>query len=302
MRPFALLLLLAAASDEQATVELSAKAPEGRVRIGYGWPRPLAVETTVPRFVAVIPAFRAKDPVFGRISLGGSRDAIFWALDRSEGGTHHDRLYVDSNRDLDLTNDGEPLVAELRNTASGDKAVEFPAFDLPIGYTIEGATAREAYRGAIFFEGGGDRPPTRVYFERDGWREGVAKIDGAEYRVAVVDDDNDGIYTTNDSWTLQPADAAREGMLAESRTREIGYPCWIPGGKRIVEVATLDRAGRSAALRVADAKETEREYFVRVAAKSQTPEERELQIDPLRPKARDDQQTAWIAAVKAIIR
>jgi len=294
----ALLGLLATAvpsAEEPVVVELEAASPEPGVQIGYGAARRLAVETTVPRFLLEIPSLRAKDGLFARLTLGGAEGVpVYVALDRSEGGTHHDRLYVDRNRDLDLTNDGEPLKAELHTTARGDKLVEFPAVDLSLSYSIEGVAAKESYRGVVFYEGSGDRAPGVLYFERDGWREGVVAIEGVDYRVAILDDDSDGIYSTSDSWTVRRADEPRAGMLADGRPRAIGFPCWIADQKRTVEVATIDRAGRSATLRAAEAKETEREYFLRVRAKSLTPEERELQIDPFRPRVRPDQNLTWI--------
>lgn len=295
MRATLLALAFLAAGEEALTVALAPAFPEGKVAIGYGAARPLAVETSVPRFLMEVPALRAKDAFFARFSLGEGEGAPFYvALDRSEGGTHHDRLYVDRNRDLDLTDDGAPLAAAVRPGPEGRRLVEFPPFELALRYEIEGAVVNETYRGAIFYEGGGDRPPATIYFERDGWREGTAKLDGTDYRIVVIDDDSDGLFTASDSWVLLPADAPREGMLSDLRTRAIGYPCWIADQKRVVEIATLDRAGRTAALRVADATESERDYFVRIRSKSLTPEERELQIDPLRPKARPDQKVAWL--------
>jgi hypothetical protein len=295
MRATLLALALLAAGEEPLSVALAPAVPEGGVAVGYGAARPIAVETSVPRFLMEVPALRARDACFARLSLGGAEGGPFYlALDRSEGGTHHDRLYIDRNRDLDLTNDGDPLAAVVRSGPEERRLVEFPPFDLAVRYEIEGTVASETYRGAIFYEGGGDRPPTTLYFERDGWREGTAKLDGIEYRIAVVDDDSDGLFTTSDSWVFQPADAPREGMLSDLRTRAIGYPCWIAGQKRVVEIVTLDRAGRTAALRVADATESERDFFVRVRSKSLTPEERELRIDPLRPRARPDQKVAWL--------
>ena len=52
-------------------------------------------------------------------------------LDRSGDGAH-DLLYLDKDRDLDLTNDGEPVKARLRTgkQSKGPGVIELPYSDL----------------------------------------------------------------------------------------------------------------------------------------------------------------------------
>ncbi len=298
---FALLALLPASSpgedapaQEQITVALKPTTTEAL--LGYGTPRPMAVEETVPRFLAEIPRFRAKDPFFVRVALGETGAIPFYAaLDRSEGATHHDLLYLDRNRDLDLTNDGPPLQGRVHHVgATTRKLVEFARFDLPLPYTIEGEAVREPYRCALFYEGDGESPPTTVLVERDGWREGTLSLDGVETILVMVDDDSDGQFATGDSWALGPAEKGSGPLVDGTRTRSAAYPCWFAAGAKTAEIVSVDRAGRSVTLRLAAAKESEQEYFVRMLSRRQTPEERELEIDPLRPKAAAGQSVNWL--------
>jgi hypothetical protein len=62
--------------------------------------------------VKAYPKFKSSKPIYGSVSFAGKRDdpgsrrTFYYALDESEGtGKGYDRLYFDSNRDLDLRND-----------------------------------------------------------------------------------------------------------------------------------------------------------------------------------------------------
>jgi thiol-disulfide isomerase/thioredoxin len=77
------------------------------------------------------------------------------------------------------------------------------------------------------------------------------------------------------------------------------FPAWSKDQKWQVEVKGVDPAGRVATLRVSPAKETEMDFFLRVARQRQTPEEKELNLDPLRPKASPEEKIDWITGKDA---
>jgi thiol:disulfide interchange protein len=72
------------------------------------------------------------------------------------------------------------------------------------------------------------------------------------------------------------------------------FPSWSVDQKLTVEVKSVDLAGRKAVLRIKPAKETENAYFMRVAMARQTPEERTLKLDPMRPKADAESKVKWL--------
>ncbi|MHC4818137.1 MAG: hypothetical protein ACYTF8_08795, partial [Planctomycetota bacterium] len=190
--------LCTGAPEEIHEVEIALKAGvPGETRLGYSSGRRMEVESTVPRFLFEIPEFKAKDPLFFRISLGETKGVPFYgALDRTPAGIYHDVLHIDKNRDLDLTNDGDPVPARVRTIWTDEtKIVEFLNVTLDLPYTVDGKEHKEPYTCVFFFFlEKGKKVPTALLVERDGWREGMLTVDGKLYAIALVDDDSDGQY------------------------------------------------------------------------------------------------------------
>lgn len=281
----------------EITVELRGVASEGDARLGYSSPRRVDVERTVPRFVFEVPRFECEEPLFFRVALGETKGTPFFgALDRSGHGDHHNRLYLDRNRDLDLTNDGPPVEGRIRSFwAAEGTLVEFLGVRLDLPYSVEGKTVTEAYPCVFYFVlGKGVKTPDAVLVERDGWREGTLALGGQDHVLAVVDDDSDGQFSTGDSWVLRPAGTAPAELLHRDATRSMLFPSWSADQKWTLEVKAIDPAGRRVSLAVKEAVETERDYFLRVARQRQTDEERRLNLDPLRPKADPNDKVDWL--------
>lgn len=294
-----LLVALGAFAQEEARevrVDLQAGVPTEEVHLGYGGARPLLVESTAPRFLMKVPEFRAEDPLFFRVSLGETKGSPFYAaLDRSPEGSFHDLLHLDRNRDLDLTNDGEPVRGRTRTLwSSGEKLVEFTGVTLDVPYTVDGQEAREPYACLFYYVAREEQRPKTVQVERDGWRQGLLTLGEAGFVIALVDDDSDGQFTNSDSWALRPVEENRSLLLVADATRSMLFPSWSADQKWTVDVKSVDPAGRSLVAEVRPAKESEREYFTRIATARQSPEERRLKIDPLRPKAKDGDAIDWI--------
>ncbi|MHC4547895.1 MAG: thioredoxin family protein [Planctomycetota bacterium] len=295
----ALAALGASAPEEprEVTVALRAGTPTDEVRLGYSSPRPMGLEPTVPRFLFEIPSLKANDPLFFRVSLGETKGVPFYgALDRTPGGLYHDLLYLDRNRDLDLTNDGDPVAARVRTLWTSErKVVEFLDIRLELPYTVDGKGHHEPYTCVFFYVlERGAKAPGSLLVERDSWREGTVTVGGKEYALALVDDDSDGQFATSDSWVMRPVGGDRKALFSRDATRTMLFPAWSDDQKWTVDVKAVDPAGRSATLRIRPARETERDYFLRVARQRQTPEERQLRIDPLRPKADRNDKVEWI--------
>jgi hypothetical protein len=285
------------AAPREVEVTLRAVRPTAEARLGYSRARSVAVETTVPRFIFEIPEFKAKDPLFFRFFLGQTEGVPFYgALDRSKEGDLHDLLYLDRDRDLDLTNDGDPVRARIRSLwNTGDTLVEFLDLEVAVPYVVEGKKTTEPYACLFYYYAGREGHPTTVQVERDGWRETTLKLGDEDYVLALLDDDTDGKFTTGDSWVMRKADTDRKEMLVRAATRSMSHPVWSEKGTWQVEVVGLDLAGRKAKVRVRPAEESERDYFLRIYRARQTPEERELRLDPLRPRVDDDETLDWLA-------
>ncbi|MDH3592908.1 MAG: thioredoxin family protein, partial [Planctomycetota bacterium] len=196
----------------------------------------------------------------------------------------------------DLTNDGAAMVARIRTlwTTEG-KIIEFMNIKLDLPYTVDGKDKTAPYTCVFFFAlDKGKKTPEWLAVERDGWREGTATIAGTSYVLAVVDDDSDGQFSTGDSWVMRPLATDPNELLSRDATRSMLFPSWSTDQKWTVDVKSVATDGTMATLRVKPAKEDERAYFTRVARQQQTPEEKALKLDPLRPKADGNDKVDWI--------
>jgi thiol:disulfide interchange protein len=72
------------------------------------------------------------------------------------------------------------------------------------------------------------------------------------------------------------------------------YPSWSADQKWTVEVKGIDSRGRGLDLLIKPAKETEQDYFLRVLKSRQSPEEQQLRLNPLRPKANANSKVDWL--------
>ncbi len=286
------------AEPAEIVVELKSASPTEKVRLGYSSPRRMAVEMAVPRFLFEVPKFACDDPAFFRVALGETEGVPFYgALDKSKGALYHDLLYLDKNRDLDLTNDGDPIPARIRTLWTNEsKLIEFLGVSLELPYKIAGKNEKETYPCVVYFVLPGSKaaPPKHVMLERDGWREGSLKLGDGEFRIAVIDDDSDGQFSTGDSWVVRAASVPREQMLSRDATRKMIFPSWSADQKWTVEVKGIDAAGRKLTLSVTPAKETERQYFEKIYKARQDPAERARNLDPMRPKIAADKKVDWI--------
>ncbi|MEM8883709.1 MAG: hypothetical protein AAGD14_06565 [Planctomycetota bacterium] len=291
----------AAPQRAEVKVTLKAGAAGDAARVGYSKPRPIAVESNAPRFLFEIPKFKAQDPIYFRVSMGETKGVPFYgAIDRSGKTDYHDLLYLDFDRDLDLTNDGKPTEARIRTIyTTGATLVEFLSIGMKLPFTTFGKEGTEPYTAVLFYVTEGKKVPKTVQIERDGWREGTVKLGDGEYRLVLLDDDSDGQYTTSDSWALKPVATALGEMLSLDASRTMLFPCWSTDEKTNIEVKAVEASGREITLVTKPAKETETAFFTRIARQRQSPEERALDIDPLRPKATSNQKVDWITGRNA---
>ena len=287
----------APAEPVEVKVTLEAARASDEARIGYSKARVVALESNAPRFLFEIPEFKAKEPLFFRVAMGETKGVPFYgALDQSGATGYYDRLYLDRNRDLDLTNDGEPLEARVRTLFSNNqKLVEFLGVNLDLPFTRFGKEATEPYGCVFFFMVDGKKRPTTLQVERDGWRQGKVTLkDNKSYTIVLIDDDSDGQYTTGDAWAMKDSATELGKLLEFDATRSMLFPSWTVDQKWTLDVKSIDPGGRELVLLQKAARETEHDFFLRIYKQRQPPEEKALGIDPMRPKAGKNQIVDWI--------
>ena len=208
----ATLAMLGTAPGQQTTVKLNydAKAT-ATARVGY---MPIRVELT-----SIKPDSIKKEPVYtgtaryGVIKAGDSKKSnVAVVLDEPAGGEF--RIYVDSNADGDLTNDGDS--AWSKKTDQGGGRTLFGPVDKTVKATYEGRghkpvdTAISIYRIAS---------PTldALLMYRNGGRTGELSLGGAPYKATLIENDTDGVY----SKSLDDKDQPLPGNVKSGR------PVWL---------------------------------------------------------------------------
>jgi len=165
------------------------------------------------------------------------------------------RLYIDANRDGDFTNDGAPLTASP-SLNEKTKAV---------WSSFNGAELRVPYQGGIvepylvnfWAVRDGDDAPSVIRYSVGSWRSGKIGIDGVEALAAVMDADNDAIFTSKDKWSVVSASSADapKRVLSSKEARPSNRLMFLekPGAKELVlEFRGVTPDGRSLTFAVVD--------------------------------------------------
>lgn len=173
-----------AASSVDLTLE-----PQGALKAGMGYyPTRVALAAEKPAGVKKEPAYRTA-PKYGTVRLGNDPSSTYViAVDEPEDADF--KIYLDANRNGDLTDDGEGAWSNKRlvgkiNQYSGNRYVLKASWDLAGGKKASGDYGLAFYR----FSG---QPNLWMY--REGARTGMLSVDGKEHKVALIENDADGVF------------------------------------------------------------------------------------------------------------
>ena len=125
-------------------------------------------------------------PRYGALQLGNGEDSLI-TIAVDEPWNARARIYIDKNNDEDLTNDGEGAWDEESRTG-------FIMYTVVVetDYTVDGMNQSKDYAFTIYrFK---EKYPDRLFYYRDCYMEGSAELAGKSYRIAILDDDTDGLY------------------------------------------------------------------------------------------------------------
>jgi beta-lactamase regulating signal transducer with metallopeptidase domain/peroxiredoxin len=131
------------------------------------------------------PKYHSRKPLYGELPLGlGPNHQIAVAVDEAKGETP--RIFIDRNRDRDLTNDGPGEWASVSGN-SLNYAAELPNVAIDVPYPA----GNRPYHVSFFRWR--DRPGF-VAYRSHSCRQGVVKLDGREYKIALQDENFDGRF------------------------------------------------------------------------------------------------------------
>jgi peroxiredoxin len=203
-------------------------------------PTVVAVTDERPATITKEPEFRAK-PLYATIKLGnGPRSLYAIALDEPEG--QEARIYIDANRNGDLTDDGGG--AWKTQSVSNEVVTYGPqVFDLRASYgTATKETTSAPYAFMLY------RSPVRKVFAivRASARVGKVTAGGKSYMAVLYDNDGDALYAKRFDKVPAIVDGKYVTKAVDLRLDPIepGLPNGNPGKEITVDIrGTFDMGG-----------------------------------------------------------
>jgi thiol-disulfide isomerase/thioredoxin len=206
------------------TVDLAYQRPGGDGPAPNFSPRGTQVPLAPVDAGAGLPEGAARPAKAGVLRVGPAAAAWVPVLATADAAHPADltRLFFDLNRNGDFADDGPAAAFEAvmsQNERTGDWWSSFNDIELRIPYD-GGAT--EPFLVNAWIVRDGDAPPDLMRFSRRSWRSGTIEVQGVPALVAVMDSDNDAVFTDRDTWSVLAADepdaAASVLSLTEARS------------------------------------------------------------------------------------
>ncbi|MGC4045921.1 MAG: TlpA disulfide reductase family protein [Armatimonas sp.] len=209
--------LVASAAFAQAPATLQLNTTGARdLRVGY-YPVPIELSAEKPAGVKKEPKY-ASTPKYGVIHVGnGPKSTIVIALD--EPSPAEARIYVDANANGDLTDDGDGSWAKKRLEGERPMLGLQPMQVRASWGDAKKETSTGAY-GLAFY-----RFPSQPYLlmYREATRSGMVKIDGADYKATLLENDANGLFKKYMDTKGVPTDAAGTPLPKGKGTN----PVWL---------------------------------------------------------------------------
>ena len=231
-----------AAAGPQVVVKLQPRQKIMGSIVTYYRPMRIALSDKPAKKLVKEPEYLSKKPLYGTLQLGdGPDNQITVVVDETE---EKQRIYIDRNSDLDLTNDGPGEWTKSNPTVLGplEVVIEVPYRNGKIPYTLN------FYRFKT-------RLKDTVLYYRDSGREGEIPSGGKQYKVLVLDENADGRFDDLANGSLI-IDLNQDGKLVGSpdsaEFHALGEPFNIHG--KVWQVASLSPDGTEMVLRPSDAK------------------------------------------------
>ena len=205
-----LLTVIANAQDEQWLQYHSAR--EVRL-VGFGSSmQNLDIVNEKPAGVEM-PQFKSDKPIFAKWPTPMVQNGYLWvALDRTHKNGLHDKLYIDSNGDGNLSD--ETAVSAYRTTQNytyfGPVKVVFQIEDGPVTYHLN-----------FQFYGSPDNDRKRLYASAGGWYEGDVTVNGEKKHCVLFDNNANGTFNDKSLGTYE-SDRIRIGQASSQDTRFVG--------------------------------------------------------------------------------
>ncbi len=156
-------------------------------------------------------------PRFGFIKLGNSADSLISIMLANEPDSGELVLYIDKNNNEYLGDDGDPGWDETRPTyMTKDALVDVAYFDNAEQHLVPYPVTFYRYTNKL---------PDIVVAYRNGYRKGFISLDDSIFKLAVFDDDLDGLFNQLDRGALV-IDRDADGVLDGKTDSDEYVPLW----------------------------------------------------------------------------
>ena len=177
------------------------------------------------------PRFLGRQPLYGSMVFGNGNDSLITVV-VDEPSAVLRRIWIDSNNNEDLTDDGEGFWKDVRNSV-WTTSVTVSVFVR----TTEGEVSHPFGIVLTRFQ---DRDEPSLVVRRTGYNIGEIPFKGKTYGVAVSDEDNDGVYQ-RDRTTIavdRNQDGICDGSPESAERAEPGEPFDLAGtGFRLAAIS-----------------------------------------------------------------
>ena len=172
--------------------------------VNYYYPRAVQLQKARPQQILHFPAFVSTSPKYGALRLGSGADSEITIMldEQPDGGMP--LLYVDKNNNEDLTDDGEAVWDEDKPEYWMKEVL------IDVSYRSEGKDRTVPYPVKLYRYK--YKLPNAIVAFRSGYRKGVIALRDSSYKIAVFDDDVDGLFHDLKQGALV-IDLNRDGVL-----------------------------------------------------------------------------------------
>lgn len=187
--------------------------------VNYYYPRRIVLQDAPLERNLRLPQFKFQSPKFGTLVLGNSADSLVsLALDESRDHKFS-YLYIDKNNNEDLTDDGDPLWDEDKNI--------YLTKDALVDVYYKNVKNKVAVPYHISFYRYKHRLLDSIVAFRNGYRTGYVTLQNAMFKVAILDDNLNGLFNEMDKGALI-IDINRDGILNGNTDSDEFYPLTMP--------------------------------------------------------------------------
>lgn len=213
--------------------------------VNYYVPQRIELDSVVVESNVKLPTFQSAHPLFGVLVLGDSKDSfVTIALDEAPDKSFS-YIYIDKNNNEDLTDDGEPVWDEDKGSYwLKEVLVDVDYLDAPTNAPVPYPVSLYHFK---------NRLSHLVVAYRNGYREGEIALKDTTYKIALLDDDLDGLFNDFDNGALI-IDVNKDGVLDGNPDSPefyaLGQPINVNG--RTYDIQHISPAGNLIAFSLAD--------------------------------------------------